>query len=97
MRIPPLEDFGLVAMSEAPEGVRDVLRRRLKRLPPVAVSVLRLAAVVGRDADIRANRGSLTRGGGPTARSVDPARAVVAVGGCVAALLAAGVARTRPR
>jgi hypothetical protein len=42
----------LVATSEVPEGVRDVLRRRLARLPPAAVSVLRLAAVVGRDADV---------------------------------------------
>jgi hypothetical protein len=42
----------LVATSEVPEGVRDVLRRRLARRPPAAVSVLRLAAVVGRDADV---------------------------------------------
>jgi DNA-binding SARP family transcriptional activator len=42
----------LVAISEVPEGVRDVLRRRLARLPPAAVSVLRLAAVAGRDADV---------------------------------------------
>ena len=42
----------LVATSEVPEGVRDVLRRRLARLPPPAVAVLRLAAVVGRDADV---------------------------------------------
>ncbi|HEY7199345.1 MAG TPA: BTAD domain-containing putative transcriptional regulator, partial [Candidatus Dormibacteraeota bacterium] len=42
----------LVATSEVPEGVRDVLRRRLARLPPAAVSVLRLAAVAGRDADV---------------------------------------------
>jgi DNA-binding SARP family transcriptional activator len=42
----------LVAVSEVPEGVRDVLRRRLARLPPAAVSVLRLAAVVGRDAEV---------------------------------------------
>jgi hypothetical protein len=42
----------LVATSEVPEGVRDVLRRRLARLPPAAVAVLRLAAVVGRDADV---------------------------------------------
>ncbi|MBV9602906.1 MAG: AAA family ATPase [Chloroflexi bacterium] len=42
----------LVAVSEVPEGVRDVLRRRLSRLPPPAVAVLRLAAVVGRDADV---------------------------------------------
>jgi DNA-binding SARP family transcriptional activator len=39
----------LVALSEVPEGVRDVLRRRLARLPGNAVSVLRLAAVAGRE------------------------------------------------
>ena len=42
----------LVALAEVPEGVRDVLRRRLARLPQAAVSVLRLAAVVGREAEI---------------------------------------------
>jgi len=42
----------LVAVSEVPEGVRDVLRRRLARLPPPAVAVLRLAAVMGRDAEV---------------------------------------------
>ncbi|HEX6870821.1 MAG TPA: AAA family ATPase, partial [Micromonosporaceae bacterium] len=42
----------LVAISEVPEGVRDVLRRRTARLPPAAVSVLRLAAVVGREAEV---------------------------------------------
>ncbi|WP_432979018.1 ATP-binding protein [Dactylosporangium sp. CA-233914] len=42
----------LVATSEVPEGVRDVLRRRLSRLPPAVVAVLRLAAVVGREADV---------------------------------------------
>jgi DNA-binding SARP family transcriptional activator len=42
----------LVAVSEVPEGVRDVLRRRLARLPPPAVSVLRLAAAVGREAEV---------------------------------------------
>jgi hypothetical protein len=35
-----------------PEGVRDVLRRRLARLPQPAVSVLRLAAVLGREAEV---------------------------------------------
>jgi DNA-binding SARP family transcriptional activator/tetratricopeptide (TPR) repeat protein len=39
----------LVALSEVPEGVRDVLRRRLARLPDGAVPVLRLAAVAGRE------------------------------------------------
>ncbi len=43
---------GLVALSKVPEGVRDVLRRRLARLPEVTVSILRLAAVIGRDVDI---------------------------------------------
>src|SRR4029453_12233177 len=42
----------LVALAEVPEGVRDVLRRRLARLPQAAVSVLRVAAGVGREADV---------------------------------------------
>jgi hypothetical protein len=42
----------LVAVSEVPEGVRDVLRRRFARLPEVTVAVLRLAAVLGRDVDV---------------------------------------------
>ncbi|MER7755769.1 BTAD domain-containing putative transcriptional regulator [Kitasatospora sp. NPDC097643] len=42
----------LVALSEVPEGVRDVVRRRLGRLPETVVAVLRLAAVVGREADV---------------------------------------------
>ena len=42
----------LVAVSEVPEGVRDVLRRRLSRLPPPAVALLRLAAAVGQEADV---------------------------------------------
>ena len=42
----------LVATSKVPEGVRDVLRRRFARLPEITVSVLRLAAVIGRDVDI---------------------------------------------
>lgn len=42
----------LVALSEVPEGVRDVLRRRLARLPERGVSVLRLAAVAGRESSV---------------------------------------------
>ncbi|MGW6707391.1 BTAD domain-containing putative transcriptional regulator [Streptomyces sp. NPDC054956] len=42
----------LVALSEVPEGVRDVLRRRLGRLPDAVVSVLRLAAVAGRESSV---------------------------------------------
>ncbi|WP_431924201.1 BTAD domain-containing putative transcriptional regulator [Nonomuraea jabiensis] len=42
----------LVALSEVPEGVRDVLRRRLARLPASGVSVLRLAAVAGRESSV---------------------------------------------
>ncbi len=42
----------LVALSEVPEGVRDVLRRRLARLPESGVSVLRLAAVAGRESPV---------------------------------------------
>ncbi|MFJ9007943.1 BTAD domain-containing putative transcriptional regulator [Streptomyces canus] len=42
----------LIAISEVPQGVRDVLRRRLDRLPADAVAVLRLAAVAGRESDV---------------------------------------------
>ncbi|MFB9681890.1 BTAD domain-containing putative transcriptional regulator [Streptosporangium vulgare] len=42
----------LVALSDVPEGVRDVLRRRLARLPEPVVAVLRLAAVAGREAEV---------------------------------------------
>ncbi|MFD4872938.1 BTAD domain-containing putative transcriptional regulator [Streptomyces sp. NPDC058420] len=42
----------LVAVSDVPEGVRDVLRRRLARLPPSAVAVLRLAAVAGQSTNV---------------------------------------------
>ncbi|WP_424644773.1 ATP-binding protein [Embleya sp. AB8] len=42
----------LVALSDVPEGVRDVLRRRLARLPDPAVAVLRLASVAGREVDV---------------------------------------------
>ncbi len=41
----------LVATSQVPEGVADVLRRRFARLPEETVSTLRLAAVIGRDVD----------------------------------------------
>ncbi|WP_067848346.1 BTAD domain-containing putative transcriptional regulator [Nocardia lijiangensis] len=42
----------LIALSEVPEGVRDVLRRRLARLPESGVSVLRLAAVAGLESSV---------------------------------------------
>lgn len=42
----------LVATSEVPEGVRDVLRRRFSRLPEISVAALRMAAVIGRQADV---------------------------------------------
>ncbi|WP_432423128.1 BTAD domain-containing putative transcriptional regulator [Streptomyces pseudovenezuelae] len=42
----------LVAVSEVPQGVRDVLRRRLAMLPAGARSTLQLAAVVGLEADV---------------------------------------------
>ncbi|MBE1530734.1 BTAD domain-containing putative transcriptional regulator [Actinomadura algeriensis] len=44
----------LVATSQVPDGVRDVLRRRLARLPEPAVAVLRLAALAGAEADVDA-------------------------------------------
>ncbi|GAB4586781.1 BTAD domain-containing putative transcriptional regulator [Nocardia sp. IFM 10818] len=40
------------ALQEVPSGVADVLRRRIARLPAVAQTVLRCAAVAGRDADV---------------------------------------------
>ena len=68
---PPAGQRGrLVATSEVPEGVRDVLRRRLARLPPAAVSVLRVAAVVGLEA-----RGRRRRAGGRRGRAGRPRRA----------------------
>ncbi|MFJ9942753.1 BTAD domain-containing putative transcriptional regulator [Streptomyces erythrochromogenes] len=42
----------LVALSEVPQGVRDVLRRRLALLPDAARAAVRLAAVVGVDTDV---------------------------------------------
>ncbi|MFJ4626863.1 BTAD domain-containing putative transcriptional regulator [Streptomyces sp. NPDC088847] len=42
----------LVAVSEVPQGVRDVLRRRLRQLPEGALAVLQLASVVGREIEI---------------------------------------------
>ncbi|GAA2623168.1 hypothetical protein GCM10010425_17830 [Streptomyces spororaveus] len=48
----------LVALSEVPEGVRDVLRRRLGRLPEAAVAVLRLAAVAGRESGVEVLAGA---------------------------------------
>ncbi|WP_194817264.1 BTAD domain-containing putative transcriptional regulator [Nocardia sp. XZ_19_385] len=42
----------LIALSQVPEGVRDVLRRRFARLPESGVSVLRLAAVAGRESSV---------------------------------------------
>ncbi|MGA4840459.1 BTAD domain-containing putative transcriptional regulator [Streptomyces sp. G45] len=43
---------GAVALSRVPDGVRDVVRRRLGRLPAGARAVLRQAAVVGPVADL---------------------------------------------
>ncbi|MET7456846.1 BTAD domain-containing putative transcriptional regulator [Streptomyces sp. NPDC005574] len=42
----------LVAVSEVPQGVRDVLRRRLALLPVNARSAVRLAAVAGLESDV---------------------------------------------
>lgn len=42
----------LVAISEVPQGVRDVLRRRLRQLLPGALGVLQLASVVGRESEV---------------------------------------------
>ncbi len=42
----------LVAVSEVPQGVRDVIRRRLARLPGETLAVLGIAAVVGLEFDV---------------------------------------------
>ncbi|MER5777333.1 BTAD domain-containing putative transcriptional regulator [Streptomyces sp. NPDC002039] len=42
----------LVAVSDVPQGVRDVLRRRLRQLRPVALAVLRLASVCGCESEV---------------------------------------------
>ncbi|MFI5638182.1 BTAD domain-containing putative transcriptional regulator [Streptomyces goshikiensis] len=52
----------LVALSDVPEGVRDVLRRRLGRLPDPVVSVLRLAAVAGRECGVEVLVGAADAG-----------------------------------
>ncbi|MCM2427196.1 BTAD domain-containing putative transcriptional regulator [Streptomyces sp. RKAG337] len=52
----------LVALSDVPQGVRDVLRRRLGRLPDAAVALLRLAAVAGREADVEVLVGAADTG-----------------------------------
>ncbi|ODQ96268.1 BTAD domain-containing putative transcriptional regulator [Mycolicibacterium holsaticum] len=43
---------GATAVGTVPVGVRDVLRRRLARLPGPTVTALRQAAVLGRDVDV---------------------------------------------
>ncbi|MEU4338643.1 BTAD domain-containing putative transcriptional regulator [Micromonospora lupini] len=42
----------LAALSAVPEGVRDVLRRRLALLPATALPAIRLAAVAGAEAEV---------------------------------------------
>ncbi|MBO3748233.1 AAA family ATPase [Streptosporangiaceae bacterium NEAU-GS5] len=44
--------FNPADMSEVPSGVRDVLRRRIARLPERAQQILLMAAVIGRDVDV---------------------------------------------
>jgi len=47
-----LEDEGAEVLSAVPEGVRDVIRRRVATLPEPARLVLRQASVLGRDVDL---------------------------------------------
>ncbi|MFD9379338.1 BTAD domain-containing putative transcriptional regulator [Streptomyces sp. NPDC059999] len=42
----------LVAVSDVPQGVRDVLRRRLRQLRPGALAVLQLASVCGCESEV---------------------------------------------
>ncbi|MGW3289703.1 BTAD domain-containing putative transcriptional regulator [Streptomyces sp. NPDC001002] len=56
----------LVAVSEVPQGVRDVLRRRLALLPAGALSTLQLAAAIGLEADVALLIDARDTGGGGT-------------------------------
>ncbi|MBB5960096.1 DNA-binding SARP family transcriptional activator [Saccharothrix tamanrassetensis] len=47
-----LDDEGAQVLSAVPEGVRDVIRRRVAHLPEPARQVLRRAAVIGREVDL---------------------------------------------
>ncbi|MFI6740531.1 BTAD domain-containing putative transcriptional regulator [Nonomuraea sp. NPDC050451] len=47
-----LASEGPAAAEALPPGVRDLIRRRISRLPASAQTVLRNAAVIGRDADV---------------------------------------------
>jgi DNA-binding SARP family transcriptional activator len=67
----------LVAIAEVPAGVRDVIRRRVARLPAHAQTVLRLAAVVGRDVDVDVLLGA---DDGDEDRSLDAVEAGVMAG-----------------
>ncbi|MEU6376676.1 BTAD domain-containing putative transcriptional regulator [Streptomyces sp. NPDC046909] len=46
------DEGALVAVSDVPQGVRDVLRRRLALLPAGALAAVRLAAVAGLESDV---------------------------------------------
>ncbi|MEU9450229.1 hypothetical protein [Streptomyces sp. NPDC048277] len=46
------DEGALVAVSEVPQGVRDVLRRRLALLPAAARSAVQLTAVLGLEAEV---------------------------------------------
>jgi DNA-binding SARP family transcriptional activator/tetratricopeptide (TPR) repeat protein len=47
-----LDDPAAVNAARVPIGVRDVVRRRLDRLPERTIDVLRVAAVIGRDLEL---------------------------------------------
>jgi DNA-binding SARP family transcriptional activator len=47
-----LDDAAAVVAANVPAGVRDVVRRRLARLPDTTVELLQVGAVIGRDVDL---------------------------------------------
>jgi DNA-binding SARP family transcriptional activator len=47
-----LDDQAAIAAASVPAGVRDVVRRRLARLPEQTHALLQMGAVVGRDVDL---------------------------------------------
>jgi DNA-binding SARP family transcriptional activator len=61
---------GSAALRDVPAGVRDVIRHRLARLPDPAQTVLRQAAVIGRDVDPDV-LAALAGNGGPMLDALD--------------------------
>jgi DNA-binding SARP family transcriptional activator len=67
-------DLTQLRSGAPPAAVQDVLQRRLGRLPEPTRDVLRVAAVVGRDFDLRVLTGSLDRDDDAVLDALEPAQ-----------------------